>query len=627
MAAKKYTVSLYQNTHFNSVNVPDSPALLDSIGKTDIEGFELVQVHNLSSVRIRTYGVDITDDYDYCKITDSASVFAYYFITDVKMLSVDTAELFIVEDYLTTLGGPAKLNYLDGITVRCHPKDNKISYFEEDEYMSPTQPLEVEQKYVSGYGTSDKSIVAVESTIDLVTLGLQFDDNGNFNGKGMRFTDPIAKVTKDSQIIYDSTGKQTGKSITEKEIPASVQPYMTGVKTNTKFYGYTGSVLAPGTCLYDTSKTIIKRALGAVRTLGRESCILNQYVIPDTCSVNMTAEGEISAVHGNQSTASLFPLFPYLGSASLPPKLSTGKYNSVGMVSTSGESMEYLPEQIYDGKTADVIVDMTCDPRPDGKPYFRFQTIYGSQAKSVSDYMKGSISGGQWPTAPLVYTTASGSYMDKINYKARAGMQQAGYGYGQNALSNEMYYSLFSSLLGGMTDLASLIGSSGGSFPSAILNYSQREGTITAISNQRIKNELQYQIARENELANYGFSQSVPVPEVVVGFNSNYMRDFAGNGVLVYRYKYTNQDQQRIGRLLTMYGYKLTKPLVKTDFEGRAKFNYVRAIGVSIGGDNSRLLNEGAAAQLAVGVRVWHVRPDTRFYRWDQNPIKETTNV
>ena len=102
--------------------------------------------------------------------------------------------------------------------------------------------------------------------------------------------------------------------------------------------------------------------------------------------------------------------------------------------------------------------------------------------------------------------------------------------------------------------------------------------------------------------------------------NAEFMRDFYGNGVLVYRYIYSQNDINRIDKLLTMYGYKYSKPLELTDFTNRKNFNFVLSRNVTLSG-YSKWINNALAEQIANGVRIWHVLPDNSYYT--NNPVKE----
>lgn len=127
-----------------------------------------------------------------------------------------------------------------------------------------------------------------------------------------------------------------------------------------------------------------------------------------------------------------------------------------------------------------------------------------------------------------------------------------------------------------------------------------------------------YGLKRKSELADLYINNVVQVPTVQIPYNTDILRDFYDNGVLLYRYLYNSADVTRIDKLLTMYGYKHAKALERSDFTNRTYFNFVSCQTVSIGG-NPAWINEGAAEQLKAGVRVWHTAPNTSYYT--NNPV------
>lgn len=642
-------VICYANTGFNAVNLPDGPDYLQDTTNpfnwNNYMGFDVVDHMQLDHIDIKVARTDETGynfihEVDYCAIVPSTKIsakyIAYYIVTGYEFVSSTTVRLNLVMDYLTTLGGAKNLTYLDGTTVRYNTPDDKLfEYTQQDELMTPAEPLELETEWYDDYEPGEK--IFVESTIDLVALGAQFDADGNFTGAGMKFTDPTATVTSEKTIIYDSTGAETGSQITEHKPETIVVPYTQGVSAPTVYTGIDGvSVNAPYTRLFDSSAPNVRRALSAVRTLSAESSIISQVIYPESVSVAESSVGDVSAVSGSRQLVSTDLAFSKYGNK-CNRALNCGQYNAVGMITVSGEKMEAYPEQIYNDSDSVGYVTV-CDPRPDGKPYYRFDSYMGKKFGGIQDLMMGSVSGLQWTSAPLVYTAPSGSYLDKINYQTSAATAQLNYGSAQTGIENSLYYnqernqnSVLGNIISSISGLAGSIKT--GSTPDAGLysmwsaQSSYEEGR-TSNQNSLLKNELAYSVARQKELANYAISQSVVVPQVVVPFNANYLRDFGGNGLLIYRYNYSANDQARIDRLLTMYGYKVTAALTTEMFSTRKYFNYVQATGVSIGGstrDNvptAKFLRDGAAAQLSVGARFWHIKPTADCYKnGAANPI------
>lgn len=117
---------------------------------------------------------------------------------------------------------------------------------------------------------------------------------------------------------------------------------------------------------------------------------------------------------------------------------------------------------------------------------------------------------------------------------------------------------------------------------------------------------------------------AVITPEVHFPYDNPSVRDYVGNGVLVYRYRLSPGDLERIDKLLTMYGYAVTKNLERSDFNSRSNFNFVQAAGVGVVGNSGGYLprwwTDGISAQLSGGVRVWHVKPSPAYYDESINP-------
>lgn len=120
-----WKVRMYMNTGFNTVNVPDSEATLNSAAEshTDFPVIDCLQRYFLSSIKIRAYEDQVIQG-DYLKLWDeqNSNRFAFYVILGYTMTSGDTIELSIVMDPLLTCGGVDNIEFLDGMTSRCNDK-------------------------------------------------------------------------------------------------------------------------------------------------------------------------------------------------------------------------------------------------------------------------------------------------------------------------------------------------------------------------------------------------------------------------------------------------------------------------------------------------------------------------
>lgn len=629
-----YEVTCYKNTGFNAVNIPDTPALLDGMTSVTIPAIDLLQNRFLSSISVKAT-FNTVQDIDYCKVGDM-----YYIVTGVDMTSSDVAVLSLLPDFITTAGGAASLTYLDGITVRrTVPDDTLFAYTQPDDYLAPAMPLQMDYTtlmFDTPGGTDDK--VLVESTIDLTKLSNQFtvDDSTSaitaYEGEGLVFS------------ATDTGGTVTGESVTV--------PYTEGVGPSSVEQYTIGDILvkSPNTSQWDTSVDKVNLALGVVRALGVEGAIISQVRYPagyfPTSAFSMsTATGRVAAIAGTDT--SLYTGLAYKPAYTYVPKnnrIYYGEYVKYGILTAAGDKGEFLPEQIYNPSSEEGSpkVRVVADPRPTGKPYFRFEYYLGEQASSLSAFVISSVSGMQWANAPLTYQGASGTYMSRLEFSnarnkqlstlyhendtAYANLGQATTNFGINAIRGGINTAGALSQIG--NPFSENFGGGGiASAANALLDVAQSASdygfTVAGYQRDKQYRADQYALARQAEALRYAMGVYVVAPEVTFPFSADFIRDFVGNNAVVYHYKYSDADVERIDKLLTMYGYRTTEKLDATMFSARTYFDYVQATGVSVGGDLPMWMRSGIADQLAAGVRVWHVAPNPTYYT--ENPIRSTT--
>lgn len=577
-----YDITLYQSTGFNPVNIPDSPGKLAIYDSKVLPSLDIMQDDYLQTVSVKCTYADVVNA-DYCKVGS-----IYYFVTNAVMTSPDVAMLALTPDYLTTAGGPASLEYLDGITDRHTVSDDTMfAYPLSDEYTAPAEPLQIVTGQMVFGGVPAVNTPIVESTIDLSALSDLFDDEGNIiSGTGMTFAN-------------DSTGETV------------TVPYVEGVKNPTQYLLNNRSRYSPKTKCYSLEVEKIQKAMAMVRSLGVESSIVSQILYPTSYfDVTVNDKGEVGTISGKPDTDTSG--LPFEWASVKNKRLLYGEYCKYGLVTTSGSKGEYLPEQIAGGSATTPNVTVYRDPKPGGKPYFRYEYLFGDN--SENGFWLNCVDGSEWENVPLVWQGASGSYQSQINFDLSNKRNAMDYTYNQAMAGINMAQS-------GVSGIAGAIGSGlegkWGQLATGVVDATF--GMVTQAANIAYS-ENAYKQAQQQELYDFGFSQAVTAPTVAIPFNASVLRDFFGNGVYTYRYKYTDNDVARIDRLLTMYGYKDKKALVAGDFSRRLYFDYVRANGVSIGGTIPLRWKKGISAQLSAGVRVWHTTPDQSCYT--NNPIK-----
>lgn len=619
-----YSITGYKNTGYNGDNYPDSPSQLAQFATVDLSSMDLVQNVGLQTIRVASTFDDIKT-VDYVQVGDRY----YKAVVAPSGEAEDVWTVTLQYDPITTNGGPSTFEYADGTTIRhTTADDDMFEYTEADPYCTPAQPLEVVNGGMKLNG-SDVLAVAVESSIDLVDLGSQFDNSGNLvDGKGISFT------------VGDNT---------------VVTPYTKAVDTETTYAVYQGSTVeggtrSPGTqtfivtarttdsegnVSYASSETI-QRALGVCRSLAIEGSILNQIVYPTEFieAEGFTTGAALTSIGGKDQTVdSGVALDPY-GATIKNNRLKYGEYNKYGLMTAKGDRGEYLPEQIAESGDTSPIIRSVADPRPNGRPYFRFQKYLSDE--SFEGFWMSCLQGLEWQNAPLVYTSASGSYMSNINFQnSQTNAAEAReWQHTQYAINQANQYAQAAISAGGaavqlVDPMTWLIGRGGSTIIDTALNAAQTVSNLTINKGNEQYQQALYERSRQNDIQNQAYSQSVVKPDIMFPFNANVIRDFVGNGVLVYRYKYTDADAQRIDVLLTMYGYKDTRRLTADMFNARTYFDYVQATGVTVANKDIPMWERDLIGSiLNGGIRVWHTAPDPAIYTTG-NPVKaiETTET
>lgn len=605
-----YECRIYINSGFNATNIPDSAALLNTCEYVDTSALEILQERFLSNIKVRaTWGQ--VKNADYVRLSDNTSAW-YYAITGIGMLASDVAELSLIPDFITSIG-LSGLSILDGITERVHTaNDDYGAYESEDPLMTPAYPLRAASIWLKPDATNYLTYTFIESTLN-----------------------PILTKSEGNATIFEDKQGGTGT--------ACAVPNPVGNNHETQYtIAGRAAEYSPSTCLYGAIASNFNEtysdSIATLRSLGLEQAIIRQVTIPAgyVNAMFKTDSGYqyVSSVNGRDTDLKTAATqFNYVNTTAKNNKINYSEFTKYGIMSTTGDSMESTGADIYDKSVSSPVIRMITDPHLDGKPYFRFKTMNGDSSTEM--FWRNCIPGMQWKEIPLLFQGASGSRLNEIKYQNQARMENLGleYATAQNALKeNQMLLNVGNATGNTATSLLSnLLGidSKGNSTASATQGLASGYGLFGTITQNAYNAEAlavergytlgQFGINRMSELATLHINNKVVAPSFNIPYNSEVIRDFYGNSVLLYRYLYAEADVQRIDRLLTMYGYKHTKQLTSTDFFTRTNFNFVQANNITIGG-HARWINEGMAEQIGAGVRVWHVKPNTSYYA--DNPIK-----
>lgn len=631
-----WNARLYYHTHLNTANTLDKGSVLERADYIDVPALDILQAEGLQSISVKATRAQVKN-VEYVKLTDTETGDYFYYEAGIpKATSSDVQVIPLTVDAVLTMSemynGVQNIPFLDGIITRHHVAKNNDTYgayTEEDPLLVPSKELEMDIVKLFDDADDEKNVV-VESTIALDTQANHY--------QAKVYTDP-----------------NTGEEVTVPTVVAVPQ------NSTVTFGASSPTYETAGTEYFDGNNATVQRGIGQVRSLGVESGILNSYVLPSSQAAMLpTQTGQIVAIQGVRDEANSTMNFEY---ATVENKrVLYGALNSISLVSVAnGMSMSFKPEDIKAGETgvAPTVVKLT-DPRPNGRPYYMFHYFKGEDCEPT---LKNAVAGMEWANAPLVYTGKSGSTLDQINLKTSMhaqnlaqgeaeynnyingirgilggaqsvggaalnyGVTQGAYGDAQRGLINAaedylerpMYWTENSFLNAQSAARNAQLGTAGALLSGAgALGNAALSGVDYFAQKSMLK--ANYNARMASELAQFATGQ-IAAPQLNFP-RSETLRDFIGNGVFVVRYRPSQTDVQKLDRILTMYGYKDTLPLIggESVFNNRSKFNFVQIQGCSIGGDAPRWLREACAAQLSVGVRIWHdMLPTKTAYNAGEN--------
>lgn len=574
----------YKGTGFNAVNIPDSPALLETCEKVHFKSVFKRQGSGLTQVKVDASWGEVKD-IDYLSVGSD-----YYAVTGVEMASDRTAVLTLEQDYVTTLGGPSALAVIDGWVSRSHAKEDELFGNILPEGFTPTRDLVMDPPEYFTPEAPGESLTVVGATIDLNAVKRVADKYVSEDA------DPLSVAVPRVPPIKEGTTIQV-------QMPPTFET--TDVRHNT----------LPNLSLFNFRTAKVQEAMAVVRSLGLETAITACYVIPGgyhgTPEYFEAGDPTIVLMPGGHATHQ---------TATLPYKfqLKDGyqpKNNKVYALANtyclrslcSGEGMDFEAYNITgaSGEAAPTFI-MYSDPSPEGCPFYAPKNFHGRPVSKFEQVIKGET----WQNTPIAFSAASGYGTEGVEAmrafrKANplADLTPTRDTVVNGAGGND---SVLGSVAGALYSAAAMaVGFAGGAAENIIPGVSKVATTAYD------KADIQYN--REKAM-------NLQAPELVFP-RSHSVQNFVGNGAAIFRTRMDDEDIKRFDRYLTMFGYAQDKPLEPEDFTSRQYFNFVQLQNVSIKSTAGMRLRMGCEKQLLGGVRVWHVLPDASYYA--NNPLKE----
>lgn len=632
-------VRIYFNTGYDTGNVPDTPAKLDNELYKDCPAIDLLQNKYLAEITVKcTYkgsyldGRLDLDSADYLRLTTDEGRSVYYAINSVSMLANDTAKFSVTEDFITTAGGLENIKILSGIITRRSKANNEYrdSSFLDDELLGCAKPLELEYELASK--GSNTYFEGTESTIDL-SHGISYQSISD--GPNTQLVPTMLRA--DNSTTY----KMGASDGTYQELPN---------RTGARLFTQRSNV--PG------SPDNIEENVAKARSLGVENAILSQYKIPNNFvsydsnsntlnGIGAVVDTDLDIIPSDVDTTKIYVC------------VFSGDRSKFCIIGASGDRIEMNPEEIAFREQSsdptvptlfqnDVKVKRAVDPRPEGRPYYRFENIHAGKMSQHGAIMRAnadmmfSVKGAKWNNSPLKFTEVSGgNILEQQFHNSRnvTDRQYAGtMAQLRNASSMARLNEAYNFLAGGAKAIlgtgAGALGVAGGG--SVIDFLGQAGGTASDLLTSRMRNisitnaaeiaqsttEGVYEFNKIKEYFDYGVRTQTIYPEVWFADDMDTLRDVSGNGCLVYRYKPASEDVARLTVIIKMFGEKVFYPIDNKTLVELLRilslnpcghyFSYIQIEGAQIseagGGSTTKLSRaerEGLSAQFAAGVRFW----------------------
>lgn len=603
-----YKVTFYNDTGMNGVDVfaPGVNLYFAGLSYFTVESLDIISDRGLSSITVAA-SMEQMAHADLCNVGDY-----WYIVTATEPVSPDTTRVHLAMDYWDTLirsggriagtqqDGTPVVKVTGGITTRySYPPNADMwgAYGADDPLMMPQLPLKlVTINKMNLGGISGNTIV--QSLIDLTDLGdkLETDING------------IPGIT-----IYSGEDKRVEP---KTKPPANTTLYYEGAKGNNYGEGTVtdwpsiGPLSSPGTKCYDLTFSNVANGLGLAQAWNVKNALISSvrypvdYVdIETNTDANSVHRGEITSISGVRREISIGFRKEYktlTNPDAFHKCIFWGPYRRFGIITAKGDRAEFTPQDVQDPNE----VTYVADPRPDGCPYFRFSDFHGDS--SWANFFTGAVAGLSWEQAQLNFEGKAGSYMDTVNFKSSRAQVDSLYNYQQSSGAFNQAAGIFS----GAGEVAGKVleGKMSEAFSGAMSMATSTLSAEMAMEQTR----QQYELVKANQLANFNFSQNVLVPEVMFPFSANIVRDFVGNGFIVYDYQYQDADLLRVNNLLTMFGIKCALPLTNDmlfKMDGH-EMKYIQAGSISLSGRKlPRWFVQGLEMQIRNGIRMWNVAP------------------
>lgn len=564
--------TVYENTGFNSVNIPDNIDKLETLGFNKIYNGTLeINTTYLPKIRIKKTWQEVCNA-DYVVLTTFQHDTFCYTVSSITMLANDVAELMLVIDAYNSIGGLLDVEntqVLLGQVERYNisQQDDIYGRYSLDEPFTPQSPLELAIGNKFGQNLSEGYYNIVETVLDIEA------------GKS-EILNPTSQAPNDEVLLIPKT-KVVNKSTVYMNIESGYVSYANPIS---RYYVCDNGVPV------SIDGVNVEELVKTLRAYGLDNSIINAYTVPKGY---MTATGK--NLTGAKKTITEQQTGISLVYATVRnKKVLYGEFSKIRIYSIcSGNSTEFRPEDIQSGGTYKIVIE--TDPRANGKPVAYFETYKGS---NITNKYLNCVNGLTWSNTPIVWTDKSGTNVDRANFetsqKLKSDLIDMNF---QKNMVNQM-------ALGTMGAVAAAVTGIGGV---AVVGSMVGAGIKNLIDYQFAKMEREREAKAEREI--FERNQYYVQPEINFP-RSESVRDFIGNNFLVTQCRLSALDIVNYDNFLTRFGYNVGSVTFDTSMiTNRPHFNYIKFNAISLKSNRAMWLRKEAESQLLQGVRLWHTAP------------------
>lgn len=570
------SIRLYYNTGFDLENIPDSPALIESMSHVDLPSNFQLQDADIQTIRIEATWAQVKNA-DMCKCGNN-----YFYIAHRHMLNENACELTIQPNDLLSMGGANALTYSGGIVERAHATSDSLFENTIGEDITPQKPLKVVGRYSPG-DFSSHSQTLVGATLSLVAPTLTEDGNGKLHlvGAGGQIDDADAQT-------FTFKG---GLGQDDYTVTLPVAPPETG-ESVFSIGGSSGKVANVGFYYAGSASTLMH--LRYLRMLNLDGAVLYCYTIPLSGSGGTIGSTTVNGnthcvdVHANVLDASPSSLpFVRTDYTARNKKVYAMFSSYVAQFTLSGDEQIFDASDLYHGNSAPQFT-LTMNPQPGGY-MFAYPTYFQGQA-SPTGYK--SVKSTKWRDTPVSFADPAGALINESD----TALAKA-------KLENE-YWDNHGTMAGARNMVAGSTGGLAGMFVGGLTH-------LADMGNQALKGGSDlYNPITENayELA----KKQIVAPKLstspATGLNNIISERFVVSHVAPQA-----TDLAKFDTFFDYYGYAMGGEVFdKKYLTGRVNCNYIKATNIHIVSDSSEFglsAKNRAEQQLNNGVRIWHVKP------------------